>query len=330
MRKLILAIVVVSLAFGAAACGADEEPAAEPAPPPAAEPAPPPAEEPPAEAPPVEEPPAEPPAEEPPAEEPDECAAENLQLKTGGQLTIGTGNPAFPPWFEGGSETDDWEFNDPNNGQGYEGAFAYAVADRLGFAADQVVWLPSTFNQSIAPGPKKWDFNLQQISISKKRAKRVDFSTGYFDNVQALVSVKGSAIDGATSFAELADAKFGVPVGTTSFDYVVEVIQPNQEPAVYDDQAAAIQALKNGQVDGIVTDLYTAFYVRDVELDKGVIVGQFPPGAEQDQFGLAFEKGSPLVDCVNQAIEAIKADGTLAAIQDEWLSAVGGAPVIAG
>jgi polar amino acid transport system substrate-binding protein len=321
MRKLVLLLAVAALAF--AACGGGEEEAA-PAEPAATPPAT-------TEAPPAttEEPPATT-EEAPPAttEEPDPCAVESLVLKTPGQLTIGTGNPAFPPWFEGGSETDDWDFNDPNNGQGYEGAFSYAVAAQLGFTPDQVVWIASTFNQSIAPGPKKWDFNLQQISITKKRAKRVDFSVGYFDNVQALLSVEGSAIDGATTFADLADAKLGVPVGTTSFDYVVDVL--GLEPAVYDDQAGAIQALKNGQVDGIVTDLYTAFYLRDVEVDKGVIVGQFPPGAEQDQFGLAFEKDSPLVDCVNQAIEAIKADGTLAAIQQEWLAEVGGAPVISG
>jgi polar amino acid transport system substrate-binding protein len=320
MRKLLL-LTVAALAF--AACGGGEEEAA-----PAEPAAPPPAT---TEAPPAttEAPPATT-EEAPPAttEEPDACAVDSLPLKTPGQLTIGTGNPAFPPWFEGGSETDDWEFNDPNNGQGYEGAFTYALAEQLGFTADQVVWLPSTFGQSIAPGPKQWDFNLQQISITKKRAKRVDFSAGYFDNAQALVSVKGSAVEGATSFADLAGAKLGVPVGTTSFDYVNDVL--GVEPAVYDDQAAAVQALKNGQVDGIVTDLYTAFYLRDVEIDGGIIVGQFPPGPEADQFGLAFEKGSPLVDCVNQAIEAIEADGTLDAIQQEWLAEVGGAPVISG
>ena len=320
MRKLLLLLSVVALALAACGGGEEETAPAEPAAPPAAT----------TEAPPATT--AEPPAtteEAPPAttEAPDPCAVEGLALKTPGQLTIGTGNPAFPPWFEGGSETGDWEFNDPNNGEGFEGAVAYELASRLGFTPDQVVWVSSTFNQSVAPGPKKWDFNLQQISITKKRAQRVDFSVPYYDNVQALLSVEGSGVDGATSFDDLADAKLGVPVGTTSFDAVVDNV--GTEPAVYDDQAAAIQALKNGQVDGIVTDLYTAFYLRDVELDAGVIVGQFPPGPEVDQFGLAFEKGSPLIDCVDAAIEEMKADGTLAAIQQEWLADVGGAPVIA-
>ena len=325
MRRLVLLLAVAALVL--AACGGGEEEAApaEPAAePPATTEAPPATEEPPAT---TEEAPA---ATEEPAttEEPDPCAVESLSLKNPGQLTVATGNPAFPPWFEGGTETGDWEFNDPNNGEGFESAFVYALAEELGFAADQVVWLPTSFNQSIAPGPTKWDFNIQQIGITKKRARAVDFSDGYYDNVQALVSVEGSNVDGATTFADLEGAKLGVPVGTTSYDYVVEVIQPDVEPAVYDDQAGAVQALKNGQVDGIVVDLYTGFYLRDVELDNGIIAGQFPAVGEVEQFGLSFEKGSGLVDCVNQGIATLKDDGTLQAIQDEWLADVGGAPVI--
>jgi polar amino acid transport system substrate-binding protein len=188
--------------------------------------------------------------------------------------------------------------------------------------------VPTSFDQSIAPGPKEYDFNIQQIGITKKRARAVDFSDGYYDNVQALVSVEGSKVDGAATFADLKDAKLGVPVGTTSYDYVVEVIQPDTEPAVFNDQAGAVQALMNGQVDGIVVDLYTGFYLRDVEIENGIIAGQFPVVGEVEQFGLSFEKGSPLVDCVNQGIAALKEDGTLQAIQDEWLADVGGAPVI--
>lgn len=325
MRKLLLAVAIAALAL-AAGCGGGE--VAAPAEPPAPAPAAPPAattEEPPAA---TSEPAT---TEEPPAttEAPDPCAVENLPLKTSGQLTVATGNPAYPPWFEGGTQTDDWEINDPNNGEGYEGAFVYALAEQLGFTPDQVAWAPTSFNQSIAPGPKKYDFNIQQISITKKRARAVDFSEGYFDNVQALVSIKGSKVDGATSFADFDGAKLGVPVGTTSYDYVAENI-PGAELAVYDDQAGAVQALKNGQVDGIVTDLYTGFYLRDAELDDGVIVGQFPPGPEVEQFGLSFEKGSALVDCVNQAIATLGDDGTLQALQDQWLADVGGAPLISG
>jgi polar amino acid transport system substrate-binding protein len=329
MRKLVMLLAVAALVLAACGGGEEETAPAEPAAPPPAtsQEAPATTEEPPAT---TEEAPAT--TEEPPAttEAPDACAVESLALKNPGQLTVATGNPAFPPWFEGGTQTDDWEFNDPNNGEGFEGAFVYALAEQLGFARDQVVWVPTSFNQSIAPGPKKYDFNIQQIGITRKRARAVDFSDGYYDNAQALVSVQGSAVEGATTLAELKSAKLGVPVGTTSYDFVVEVIQPDVEPAVYDDQAGAIQALKNGQVDGIVTDLYTGFYVRDVELENGIIVGQFPPGDEVEQFGLSFEKDSGLVDCVNQGIAALKEDGTLQAIQDEWLADVGGAPVISG
>jgi polar amino acid transport system substrate-binding protein len=260
----------------------------------------------------------------------EECAAESLNLVNPGQLTVATGNPAYPPWFEGGETGNEWKINDPANGKGFESAVAYAVAEQLGFAPDQVVWVPTTFNEAIAPGPKKWDFNIQQIGITKKRAKSVQFSDGYYDNVQALVTVEGSPVEGATTVAELKDAKLGVPLGTTSYDFVVDQIQPSQEPAVYDDQNGAVQALKNGQIDGIVVDLYSAFYMRDVQLSdaKGIIVGQFPPLGDTEQFGVTFEQGNPLVACVNQAIEAAKLDGTLDAIFQEWLATKGSAPVI--
>ena len=259
-----------------------------------------------------------------------ECAPENLNVVNPGQLTVATGNPAYPPWFEGGETGNEWKINDPANGKGFESAVAYAIAEQLGFTPEQVVWVPTSFNESIAPGPKKWDFNIQQIGITKKRAKSVTFSDGYYDNVQALVSVKGSPVAGATTFADLADAKLGVPIGTTSYDYVVNEIQPSQEPAVYDDQNGAVQALKNGQIDGIVVDLYSAFYMRDVQLSdaKGVIVGQFPALGETEQFGVTFEQDNPLVDCVNQAIETLNVDGTLGAIFEEWLATKGNAPII--
>jgi len=261
---------------------------------------------------------------------PSECAKENLQLVTPGTLTIGTGNPAYPPWFEGGETGNEWKLNDPANGKGYESAVAYAIAEQLGFTPAEVKWVATSFNQSIAPGPKDWDFNIQQIGITKKRAKSVQFSDGYFDNVQALVSVKGSPVEGATTIADLKDAKLGVPIGTTSYDFVVNEIQPSQEPAVYDDQNGAVQALKNGQIDGIVVDLYSAFYMRDVQLAdaKGIIVGQFPPLGETEQFGVTFAQDNPLVTCVNEAIAALKADGTLEAIKQKWLVSKGSVPEI--
>lgn len=257
-----------------------------------------------------------------------ECSKENLNLVKDGTLAIGTGNPAYSPWFGGGESGNEFKFNDPYSGKGFESAVGYAIAEQLGFTPEEVVWIPTSFNASIAPGPKKYDFNMQQIAITEKRAKAVDFSEGYYDNVQAIVSIKGSKIDGATSIGDLQHAKFGVPIGTTSYDFVVDTIQPEQEPAVFDDQAGAVQALENGQVDGIVTDLYTGYYLRDAVLENGIIAGQFPAGAGTEQFGLSFEKGNPLVTCVNQAIEAISADGTLDAITQKWLANKGGAPVI--
>lgn len=262
----------------------------------------------------------------------DACAPENLTLVNDGTLTVGTGNPAYPPWWEGG-ETDehsDWKINDPYLGEGFEGATVFAVAEQLGFGSDQVEFIPVPFGKSYAPGPKDFDLVLQQISYKPKRAEAVDFSESYYDVNQALVSVEGSPIEGATTFDELKDAKLGAALGTTSYDYIVENIQPNVEPAVYNDVNLVVQALKNGQIDGMVTDLPGAFYLTAVEVPKGVIVGQFPTVGQQEYFGLVLAKDSPLLDCVNQALQALKDDGTLAAIQQEWLADKTSAPVIEG
>jgi polar amino acid transport system substrate-binding protein len=259
------------------------------------------------------------------------CAADAGTVSDG-VLTVGTGNPAFPPWWEGGTtdEHDEWEFNDPYLLEGFEGATVGAVAEQLGFSADQIEFVPVPFNKSFAPGPKDFDFVVQQISYSDKRAQAVDFSESYYDVNQALVSVKGSDIEGATTLAELQDAKLGAPLGTTSFDYIEQNIQPSEEPAVYNDLNGAVQALKNGQVDGIVVDLPTAFFVTAVQIPKGVIVGQFPTVGAQEYFSLALEKGSPFTECLDLALQTLKDDGTLAAIQQEWLSDNASAPVIEG
>jgi polar amino acid transport system substrate-binding protein len=259
------------------------------------------------------------------------CAADAGTISDG-VLTVGTGNPAFPPWWEGGT-TDanaDWEFNDPHLLEGFEGATVGAVAEQLGFAPDAIHFVPVPFNKSFAPGPKDFDFVLQQISYSDKRAEAVDFSESYYDVNQALVSVKGSDIDGATTLAELQSAKLGAPLGTTSFDYIEQNIQPSEEPAVYNDLNGAVQALKNGQVDGIVVDLPTAFFVTAVQIPKGVIVGQFPTVGAQEYFALALEKDSALTECLDLALQALKDDGTLPAIQQEWLADNASAPVIEG
>jgi polar amino acid transport system substrate-binding protein len=259
------------------------------------------------------------------------CAAD-AGFVSDGTLTVGTGNPAFPPWWEGGTTDDhpEWEFNDPYLKQGFEGATVEAVAGELGVDPESVAFVPVPFNKSFAPGPKDYDVVVQQISFSDKRANAVDFSDSYYDVNQALVSVKGSPIEGATTIAELQDAKLGAPLGTTSFDYIEQNIQPTQEPAVYPDLNGAVQGLKNGQVDGIVVDLPTAFFVTAVQIPKGVIVGQFPTVGAQEYFAFALEKGNPITECVNLALQQLKDDGTLAQIQQEWLADKASAPVIEG
>ncbi|TXH41865.1 MAG: amino acid ABC transporter substrate-binding protein, partial [Actinobacteria bacterium] len=196
-----------------------------------------------------------------------DCSPESLQTLTPGTLTVGTDSPAYPPYFE-----DD----DPSNGKGFESAVAYAVADELGFAQDQVTWVTVPFNKSYAPGAKDFDFDINQISITPKRQKAVDFSEGYYTVNQAVVALEDSPIANATTLAELQEAKLGAQVGTTSLDFITEDIQPTQQPMVYNDTNDAKSALEAGQIDGIVVDLPTAYYVTAVEFDNAKIVGQFP------------------------------------------------------
>jgi polar amino acid transport system substrate-binding protein len=261
--------------------------------------------------------------------EPDQCATDNINLLTPGQLTIGTDNPAFPPWFAGGTpEGSPWEINDPATGKGFESAVAYAVAERLGFTAEQVVWVEVPFNQSFKPGPKDFDFDINQISFKGSRDQAVDFSESYYDVNQAVVAVGDTPIADVTSVAELQAFKLGAPIGTTSFDVIETVVQPEQDPAVYDTLNDAVTALENGQIDGVVADLPTAFFIAAVEVEDGVVIGQFPTSGQQEFFGMVFEDGNPLVECVNQALAELKADGTLASIQQRWLSERVQAPVL--
>ena len=257
------------------------------------------------------------------------CAKEDLAVKTPGQLTIGTDNPAFEPWFAGGTpEGSEWEINDPSTGEGYESAVAYAVAEKLGFTEDEVTWVVVPFAQAYAPGEKTFDFALNQISITPERAEAVDFSEGYYDVNQAVVAVADTPAAEASSIEDLKGVLFGAQVGTTSYDYVVENVQPDQEPRVYDSNDAAIQALEAGQIEALVVDLPTAFFVTAAQMENGTIVGQFPPVGEQEQFGLVLEKDSPLTDCVDQAITALRADGTLDEIREEWLQNPDQPPVL--
>lgn len=244
----------------------------------------------------------------------DQCATDQLALREPGTLTIGTDSPAYAPWFKG---------NDPTNGKGYESAVAYALAEELGFAEGDVTWLTVPFNTSYKPGAKDFDFDINQISITPARAKVVDFSDGYYQAAQAVIALDDSPLADSGSVAELADYNLGAQTGTTSLTAIRDVIDPSNDPAVFEDTNAAKQALLNGQIDGILTDLPTAFYITAVEIPQATIIGQFQPDVgQQEEFGMLFEKGSELLPCVNEALAALREDGTLDQIQQEWLSDV--------
>ena len=245
------------------------------------------------------------------------CEKGDLATITEGKLTIATGEPAYYPWV-----IDD----KPESAEGFEGAVAYAVAKQLGFEAGDVTWVRTTFDSAVTPGKKNFDFNLQQFSITDERKTAVDFSSPYYTAPQAIVSFKGSKIDGKTTLAELKSSKLGAAVGTTSLDAIENQI--GAKPQVFNDNAAGVSALKNKQIDGLVVDLPTAFYLSGVEVPNGLIVGQLPSTGSGDQFGLLLTKGSALTSCVSGAVDAITADGTLAAITDKWLATDAGAPVL--
>ena len=248
----------------------------------------------------------------------EDCTPDQLETVTADTLTIATDDPAFPPYFED---------NDPTNGEGFESAVAYAVAAELGFTEDQVEWVVEPFNRSYAPGPKDYDFDINQISITPKRAEAVDFSSPYYEAKQAVVALKDSSIADATTLAEVADADIGAQIGTTSLDAIDAVIQPTSDPQVFDTSNDVVSALKNGQVEAVVVDVPTAFFLTAVQVTDAQIVGQFA-GPEGDEFGLLLEKDSPLTPCVSQAVDSLSESGELAAIEEEWLSAAADAPIL--
>jgi polar amino acid transport system substrate-binding protein len=284
--RLLLLLLIGLLSLGVAACGDDDEDSGGSANEPAAT----------------------------ATEAADACDPATLELTTDGVLTVGTDKPAFPPYFE-----DD----DPSNGKGFESAVAYAIADEL--ELDEVRWTVVPFNASFAPGPKDFDFDINQISITPKRAERVDFSDPYYTAPQAVIALKSSDAANATSLADLQDAKLGVQIGTTSLDAVMETIQPSSQPQVFNDSNDTVRALKTERVDAIVVDLPTAFYLTAAEVPEAKIVGQFDaPGG--DDWGVVLEKDSPLTDCVNQALAALKEDGDLQELTDKWMGGQAGAP----
>ena len=259
--------------------------------------------------------------------EPSPCAKDQLQLVNAGTLTIGTDNPAYPPWF-GGTPQGQWKISDPESGKGFESAVAYAVAEQMGFTKDEVEWTVVPFNNSFKPGDKDFDFDINQISYTPKRAESVDFSDSYYDVNQSVVALNDSKIANATSLADLKDATLGAPVGTTSYDYITQNIQPSSQPQVYDTLDAGVAALKAKQIDGLVVDLPTAFFVTAVQVPNGKIVGQFPTVGSQEYFGMVLQKDSPLTECVNEALAQLKDSGELAQIQQTWLSDKASAPVL--
>ncbi|GAA3892770.1 ABC transporter substrate-binding protein [Leifsonia kafniensis] len=238
---------------------------------------------------------------------------------TEGKLTIATGDPAYFPWVIG----------EPESGEGFESAVAYAVADKLGFTNSDVVWVSSTFDQAIAPGPKDFDFNLQQFSITPERAAAVDFSSPYYETTQVVITTDASAAASATSIADLKGLLVGAQTGTTSFTDAEKLIAPTAGVQVFNTNDDAKLALQSGAVDAIVVDLPTAFYLTGVELDGGTIIGQLPEsGAGGDKFGLVLAKDSSLTPAVTAAVDALRADGTLDELAATWLAGNADAPVL--
>lgn len=241
----------------------------------------------------------------------DQCQGDDLDLHEAGTLTIATDTPAYEPWF-----TDD----DPTNGKGYEGAVARAVAQKLGFGPDEITWITQGFNEAVKPGDKAFDFDVNQFSITKEREKVVDFSSPYYKAQQGVITLEDSEYADVTSLADLKDAKVGAQVGTTSLE-ATEQLGLSSDPLVYDDTSKAAQALQNGQVDAIIADVPTAFYLVSAELDGATLVGQFEPRTgESEEFGLLLDKDSPLTPCVSAAVDALADDGTLEKLQTQWLS----------
>ncbi|HEV2887383.1 MAG TPA: ABC transporter substrate-binding protein [Jatrophihabitans sp.] len=248
---------------------------------------------------------------------PNECDKSKLSLLTPGTFTVATDNSADQPWFYD---------NDPSNGNGYESSVAYAVAEQFGFAPNEVKWVTAASDSVLAPGRKNFDVDINQVAISDERKKAVDFSTGYYDVAQSVVTYGGSKIAGATSLADLKGAKLGAQVGTTSYTTITDTIRPSPKPAVYRTIDLAVRALKKKQIDGIVVDLPTGFQVSAAQLDNGKIVGQISSGSAPKQFGFVLSKGSKLTSCVSKAVDALRGDGALARLQEQWLATAGGAP----
>jgi polar amino acid transport system substrate-binding protein len=244
------------------------------------------------------------------------CTPDKLPTHTKGTLTVATDKPAYPPYFE-----DD----EPANGEGFESAVAFAIGKQLGYSPAKIKWTVEPFNSSYAPGPKDFDFDVNEISITPPRAKVVDFSAPYYTANQAVVALKDSDAAGATSIADLKDTKIGVQIGTTSLSAVEEVIDPSSTPEVFNSSNDVVTALKNEQIDAVVVDLPTALYLTAAQVPAATVVGQFSaPGG--DKWGALLAKGSALTACVSEAVEKMRSSGELAKLTKRWMSDAAGAP----
>ncbi len=255
------------------------------------------------------------------------CAKSDLNLVTAGKLTVGTDNPAFPPWF-GGTPKSPWKVSDPRSGQGFESAVAYAVAKQLGFSKSEVESKHVPFSNSYAPGPKSFDFDINEISFTPARAKVVSFSDSYYDVNQSVVVNKGTPIASVANVAGLKPYELGAQLGTTSYQLIQNTIKPSKKPSVFPTNTGAVQALKNKQIDGLVVDLPTAFYVTAVQVPNSKVLGQFPTSPGGEHFGMVFQKGNSLVRCVNTALSKLRSGGTLKQLQQKWLAKATGAPTL--
>ena len=247
------------------------------------------------------------------------CTEDALDTLYPGIFTFGTDQPVYPPWYIG---------DNPANGEGFESAIAYAIAGELGYVGDDVRWVRVPFNAALAPGPKTFDANLSEFSITEQRKAAVDFSTPYFDVTQAVVTVKSSPAAAVRTLDGLKSLKLGVQVGTTSYTAAMSV-DGSVPVAVYNTNGDVKLALSNGEIDALVADLPTAFAVAG-ELRDGLMVGQLPtdPG-DAEQFGVVLDKKSPLTRCVSWAVDGLRQDGTLARLEQQWLAGAGRAPVLA-
>lgn len=245
-------------------------------------------------------------------------ASGELQTVTEGKLTIATGEPAYEPWVVN---------DDPASGEGFEAAVAYAVAKELGFDPEDVVWVRTTFDSAIAPGPKDWDFNLQQFSITEERKQAVDFSSAYYVTTQAVVTVEGSPAAEATSISDLKGVNVGVASGTTSYTLAAEKLGEDAL-SVFNNNDDVVLALQSSQIDALVVDLPTAFYLAAAVLDGGIVLGQFEGTDGGDEFGLVLPKGSPLTAAVTAAVDRLREKGTLAELEATWLSEAVSVPVL--